>query len=62
MSNKPSFYTCPTCGINFEPQKCPRCKKKGVPVKGLPSERDPLKDPSYFDHIMKKAKAEKNQE
>ena len=59
MTEKPIFYYCATCRINFKTQRCPKCGKMGKPLMKVPTERDFSKDPSYFDYLMNQKKDKK---
>ncbi len=61
-TEKVLFYYCPTCKKNFKGVKCPRCGKKGNPVKKIPFERDYSTDPTYLDYILKMQKADDKEE
>lgn len=55
MSKNADLFFCPKCNKNIRLQTCSTCGGKGKPVY-LPFERDLSKDPSYFEHIIKKRK------
>ena len=51
---KPIFYTCYNCRINFQAIKCPRCGKKGTPIYNEPTDGRPENNPTDINAFFER--------